>query len=74
MSIYKKILESTNCESNAELFEKIVGHIIANSLHACWFIFASNVIFHTNFTYGLKEIFSFYLVVNIIERITTKKK
>ena len=57
----------------AELLGKIIGNGIVNIIYTFWLIFASNVIFHTQFSYGFKEIFSFYVIVMFIINLKPKK-
>jgi hypothetical protein len=74
MSIKDTVLSEANVETIAELIGAVTAKIICNIIHACWFIFATNVIFHTQFNYGFKEILSFYLLVVTLDRLAPKKK
>jgi len=66
-------MNEENLNKIAHLLGVTIGNATVNTIYACWLIFASNVIFHTQFTYGFKEIFSFYAIVMVIMHLKPKK-
>jgi hypothetical protein len=66
-------MNQQNLDNIAKLLSSMIGNVFGNIVYACWLILASNVIFHTQFSYGFKEIFSFYVIVMTIKNLKPKK-